>query len=92
MKSGSISKKPTTYEGTCWIFTSSGRRYGGKILGGPCHVAEELKVQNMRPCIRGVSEFLFIHCGPLIKREKRPFLTKLAIATVSPISLAIPMS
>src|SRR5713226_5679851 len=30
--------------------------------------------------------------GPLIKSDKRPFLTKLAIATVSPISLAIPMS
>ena len=30
--------------------------------------------------------------GPLIKSDKRPFLTKLAIATVSPISLAIPRS
>ena len=30
--------------------------------------------------------------GPLIKSDKRPFLTKLAIATVSPISFAILMS
>src|ERR1022692_2121809 len=30
--------------------------------------------------------------GPLIKSDKRPFLTKLAIATVSPIYLAIPRS
>ncbi len=30
--------------------------------------------------------------GPLIKSDKTPFLTKLAIALVSPISLASPIS
>ena len=69
MKSSSISKKLTTYEGTCWIFTSSGRRYGGKILekfsprGGRTEGSE-----NASPYIGGVLEFLFFHCGPLIKR------------------------
>lgn len=31
-------------------------------------MAEELKVQNMRPRMRGTSELLFFQCGPLIKR------------------------
>jgi hypothetical protein len=84
MQSASIWKKLTTYEGTCWIFTSSGRRYGGKIRekysprGGRTEGSEH--VSPYERCF-GIC---FFHCCPLIKSGKQAILKRLAIATVSP--------
>ena len=61
-----------------------------------CHNRHSLSGRHRRLMVQGVEE-MGGPCrgrtyGPLIKSDKWPFLTKLATATVSPISLAIPRS